>query len=237
MATRADLLSIAALKRAREARQAAAVRPLKGDKGERGESLIGPQGLRGEKGRDGIDGKVIERVIVERPIDVMPDVEKRIEEEVERLERLILTLKGKKSKAGDGPILQMRAFTRPTNITTFELVGNSLRLTFTDGSTLEAPVPFDDYTAVEYLDDQISAGAVLTFTFTQPVQKVWVEMLAANADDVSTARVRVDGVAPDADTGTPLHAGQTQPISAPSTTTVKVLAPSGKTITCYGYRR
>lgn len=116
-----------------------------------------------------------------------------------------------------------------------------LLLTLSDGSTIDAgavPVPFDDYTSVEYLADQVSAGSVLTFSFTGgAVQKVWVEMQAADVDDVDTGRVRVDGGTPTATVGTLLHAGQVQPISSPPTSTVKVLAPAGKVVSVYGYRR
>lgn len=99
-------------------------------------------------------------------------------------------------------------------------------------------MPFDDYSEVEYLSDQASIGGVLTFTFLSgPVQKVWVEIHATGPDDEATGRVRVDGIDPTATVGTLLHVGQAQPISSPPTTTVKVLAPSGRTVSVYGYRR
>lgn len=94
----------------------------------------------------------------------------------------------------------------------------------------------DDFTATEYLDDQVSAGAVLTFAFSAPVQKVWVELVAVNDDDISTGRVRADSADPDADTGTLLVAGRPQPMSI-TTSEVRVLAPVGKKIAVYGYRR
>lgn len=93
----------------------------------------------------------------------------------------------------------------------------------------------EDFDAI-YLDDQVSAGAMLTFTFDADVQKVWVKLLPADADDTSTARVRVDGGDPDSDTGTQIEAGVPQPITA-ETSVVKVLAPAGKTVNVYGYRR
>lgn len=130
----------------------------------------------------------------------------------------------------------------PTLSTVVVNPDNTLTFTFSDGSTIDSTgainVPFDDYSEVEYLADQTSAGTVLTFSFVNgPVQKVWVEMQAADADDTSTGRVRVDGTDPTATVGTLLHAGQVQPISSPPTSTVKVLAPSGKVVSVYGYRR
>lgn len=54
MATRADLLSIAAIKRARRAQSLAAVRPEKGDKGEDGKPGSDGLTVKGEPGEDGI---------------------------------------------------------------------------------------------------------------------------------------------------------------------------------------
>lgn len=239
---RAELVAIAALRQARAARTTA--KP-------------------GKDGKDGQDGVTrVVREVVERPAPPAPVVhgedgvgiaDVKIEQKGANVEFVFRLTNGKTlrrglelpkgrdgsdGKKGDGPILQMRAYTRPTNIANFEAINGVLRLTFTDDSTMEATVPFDDYTDVEYLADQVSAGSVLTFTFAEgPVQKIWVEMLAETPDDASTARLRVDGVDPTATVGTLIHAGQVQPISSPPTTTVKVLAPAGKTITCYGYRR
>lgn len=95
----------------------------------------------------------------------------------------------------------------------------------------------DDYSVVEYLDDQSSTGTVLTFTFSAAVQKAWVMLIAANAEDFTTARVRVDGTAPTATRGSLIYAGQNTPFDVPNGTEVKVLVTSGKTISIYGYRR
>lgn len=123
----------------------------------------------------------------------------------------------------------------------FRVSDGHLLLVLSDTSIIDAgavPVPFDDYTSVEYLADQVSSGSVLTFSFANgPVQKVWVEIQASSADDADTGRVRVDGGTPTFTVGTLLHAGQVQPISSPPTSTVKVLAPAGKTVSVYGYRR
>lgn len=121
---------------------------------------------------------------------------------------------------------------------------NFLRLILSNGSTIDAGeinVPFDDYDSAEYLQDQTNAAptaAVLEFTFEDgPVQKAWVKLLATSPDDSRSIRVRTDGVDPAADTGIPVDAGVPQPISTPATTTVKVLTPSGGTVSVYGFRR
>lgn len=93
-----------------------------------------------------------------------------------------------------------------------------------------------NYSASEVLADQDSTGSVLTFTFASAVDKVVVELHETAADDISTARVRTDGTAPDADTGILIHAGMPHPIPD-NTQTVKVLAANGKTVSVWGYRR
>lgn len=119
---------------------------------------------------------------------------------------------------------------------------NTITFTRSDGSTFTTVgsinVPFDDYSSEEYLEDQTSAGSVLTFNFVDgPVQKVWVMMHAANADDDSIGRARTDGNDPTSTLGTLLTAGAYQPIATATTSVVKVLAPSGKVISVYGLRR
>lgn len=112
-----------------------------------------------------------------------------------------------------------------------------LILTRADGSALDAGValvPFDDYSGSEYLPDQISTGAILTFTFSAPVQQVWIEMTSSN--DADTARVRIDGGDPTGSVGEVIHAGQAQPMTG-TTSAVKVLAPAGTTLTVYARRR
>lgn len=90
------------------------------------------------------------------------------------------------------------------------------------------------------LDDQTNSGgspAVLTFTFSgDPVQRVWVKLLAADASDLSEARVRTDGSNPDADTGQPVGAGLPHPFTV-VTNEVRVYTPAGKTVSVTGYRR
>lgn len=112
-----------------------------------------------------------------------------------------------------------------------------LLLTLGSGNTIDAgavPVPFDDYSGSEYLADQPGTGEVLTFTFSEPVQQVWVEMTSAT--DTDTARVRIDGADPTAAIGTLIHPGQAQPITG-TTTVLKVLAPPDTTLTVWGLRR
>ncbi len=90
-------------------------------------------------------------------------------------------------------------------------------------------VPLDDQTAGT--DDE-----VLTFTFSEPVQRVWVKLLAQSLNDTTQARVRVDGIDPDVDTGHPIDAGLPMPISA-ETSEVLVFTPAGYTVSVTGYRR
>lgn len=97
----------------------------------------------------------------------------------------------------------------------------------------------DDYATVLYLEQQTSSAIapILTFNFGQPVRKVWVRLMAANADDNSTATVRADGGDPTATIGTVIDAGVTFPISTPPTNAIKVLPPVGKTVAVYGHTR
>jgi len=92
------------------------------------------------------------------------------------------------------------------------------------------------YREPAYLDDQTSGGTVLTFTFSEAVDKVWVELHETMVDDEATARVTVDGTTPDSNTGTLIHAGVPHPMTA-SVTTVKVLAADTKVVSVWGYRR
>jgi hypothetical protein len=113
-----------------------------------------------------------------------------------------------------------------------------------EGLTLEQILELIEENTMEdfdqvLVDDQTNSGGapdVLTFTFGADVHKVWVKLLPANAEDTSTARVRVDGGVPDADTGHQIEAGIPQPISA-VTSVVKVYVPAGKSVNVTGYRR
>ncbi len=95
------------------------------------------------------------------------------------------------------------------------------------------------YTATEYLDDQTVGGvaAVLTFTFSAPVDRVTVQLLAVDDTDVSVARVRIDGGAPDADTGAEISAGVPTPYVQDGIAAVKVYAPANYVVAVWGQRR
>jgi hypothetical protein len=104
-----------------------------------------------------------------------------------------------------------------------------------DGILETVPVA-DDYPAGEILADQTGPG-VLTFTFSAPVQTVWVYAVHTT-DPASTAEVRVDpfGGTPSASLGIPVSLGGGFPIPA-VTDEVAVFAPSGVRCTVYGNRR
>lgn len=90
----------------------------------------------------------------------------------------------------------------------------------------------DDFDGGQVLEDQAGAGAVLTFTFSSPVNLVVMESSGA----ALVARADPFGGTPDTDTGIPLR--HETPTYAPViTSSVKVFAPIGTTISVYGYRR
>lgn len=95
----------------------------------------------------------------------------------------------------------------------------------------------DDYQTGEILPDQVGAGSVLTFTFSAPVQNIWVYAVDPS-DLTASGEVRVDpyGGTPSASLGIPVSFGGGFPISA-TTSAVKVFAPSGVRVTVYGNRR
>lgn len=91
----------------------------------------------------------------------------------------------------------------------------------------------DDYQSGECLADQTGAGAVLTFTFTSPVQLVVVD---ANGAATDVARADPFGGTPTASLGVPCRdeAGAYMPVS---TSVVRVFAPVGMIVSVVGYRR
>lgn len=91
----------------------------------------------------------------------------------------------------------------------------------------------DAYTGGEVLPDQAGAGASLTFTFSSPVQLVYV--FARSAAGGSISRADPFGGTPAASAGIPCDDGVPQAIPV-TTSTVKVFAPSGVTVSVWGYR-
>ncbi len=95
-------------------------------------------------------------------------------------------------------------------------------------------MPFDDYASSEYLPEQTSSGAVLTFNFTKTVHQLWVEMSAQ--DSSAVGRIRADGEAPTSTQGIPARDKIPVPITV-TAQTVKVLAPEGAAVNVWGFRR
>lgn len=92
----------------------------------------------------------------------------------------------------------------------------------------------DDYQTGEILADQVGAGGVLTFTFSEPVHMLWINDIGATTTNVS--RADPFGGTPNATTGITVPNGTPTPITV-TTSSVKVYAPTGSTISVYGYRR
>lgn len=95
--------------------------------------------------------------------------------------------------------------------------------------------PPTEYTSGSILADQTGAGAVQTFTFSIPVDFIWVTDIGATTTNVS--RVDPFGGTPAATTGIPVLNGAPTPINVvPANSTVRVYAPVGSTITMHGFR-
>lgn len=85
----------------------------------------------------------------------------------------------------------------------------------------------DTYTTDEALASQAGANAVLTFTFAAPMDLLWVR----SEGGTSFARITGD---PALGAGIYCEDGVPQPITR-RTSTVKVWAPAGATVFCWGY--
>jgi len=82
----------------------------------------------------------------------------------------------------------------------------------------------------EALPDQTSAGAALLFTFSEPVQLVWVLV----GGEVN-GRVDPFGGVPSANSGIPSLGGSPTPITM-SIEQLQVWAPSGAVVSVWGFR-
>jgi hypothetical protein len=80
------------------------------------------------------------------------------------------------------------------------------------------------------LEDQIGAGAVLTFTFSRPVDYVWIVGQGASTD---VARADPFGGTPTATRGIPCF-DETPMAVMITTKVVKVFTPSGMTVSVWG---
>jgi hypothetical protein len=87
----------------------------------------------------------------------------------------------------------------------------------------------EKFTSGQVLADQSGASAVLTFTFAQAMDMVWVSSRGG------VSRADPFGGSPTATLGIYCDDGIPQPLTV-TTTTVKVYAPSGATVTLWGYR-
>ncbi len=111
----------------------------------------------------------------------------------------------------------------------------------TKGSTTPIPFPTalrssrfdtaDAFTAGEVLADQSGAGAVLTFTFAAAQHLIWV---LAQGDGL-VARIDPFGGTPSATAGIPAFHETPVPLTVVATT-IKVYAPTGTTVSVWGYR-
>lgn len=119
---------------------------------------------------------------------------------------------------------------------TFPLPAEQVGLTNSQLRASAVPTS-DDYQTGEILADQIGAGAVLTFTFSAPVQNIWVYAINP-ADLTESGEVRVDpfGGTPSGSFGIPVPFGGGFPIAVTGTV-IKVFAPADIRVTLYGNRR
>lgn len=182
----------------------------KGDKGDRGDP-----GPKGDKGDRGTPGKAGDNGLSAYQLAVAEGFTGTVQE-------WLASLKGDKGEKGS----TVHAWGGGTPSMTPEQVKQLI-------DEALATMAANDFVESEYLPEQTSSGAVLTFTFSAPVQQVWVEMNGADTDE---GRVRVDGGNPEATLGTILRDENAVPIVV-QTSTVKVLAPTGARVNVWGYRR
>lgn len=87
----------------------------------------------------------------------------------------------------------------------------------------------DAFSAGEVLLDQAGADGVLTFSFTQPVDLIWVRSVGG------VSRADPFGGTPTASIGVYCADDEPAPLTV-STDALKVYAPSGATVSVWGYR-
>ncbi len=209
------------------------------------DGLEGPIGLRGEVGKAGMNGA--------DGVDGLNGWTQLLAV-VEDGERRVLKITGWVGGSGDPPVLvgvylgpqgPVRDISDATDIRGPAGQQGRERLVSVGGGgmsqaaviALVESLTMEDFDQVPLPEQTAGVSAeVLTFTFDAEVHKVWVKMIASSADDLSSGRVRTDGVDPDADEGQPIEAGVPQPIAV-VTSEVRVYTPAGKTINVTGYRR
>lgn len=130
----------------------------------------------------------------------------------------------------------------PEQVQTDALTNTELRaspLEVTGSLTIDPPAlqqTADDYQTGEILPDQTGVGGVLIFTFSEPVQNLWVYAIAADPDTQGEVRVDPFGGTPSASLGIPVAFGGITPIPTVATV-VRVFAGNGIRVTVYGNRR
>lgn len=99
--------------------------------------------------------------------------------------------------------------------------------------TVDKVDSYDSYIGGEVLADQAGAGAALTFTFALSVDLIFV--FVKSAGGTSQGRADPFGGTPTASQGIPCEDGAVQPIPVVASS-VKVFAPTGTTVSVWGYR-
>lgn len=144
-----------------------------------------------------------------------------LREVAEALRTLDFRMKGMGRQAYGGGTV---AFSGPVTVANPGLTDTELR-----ASAVQVK---DDYQTGEILADQSGAGAVLTFTFTNQQSMVVVHSVGANL----VSRADPFGGTPSSTLGVRCDDGV--PVYMPvQTSSVKVFAPTGTTVTVYGLRR
>lgn len=106
---------------------------------------------------------------------------------------------------------------------------------FAQGAAGPDPWPTaDSYSTGEALASQSGAGAVLTFTFSSPMDLIWVMSIdLTDSDQISW--MNPFGGTPSNGAGIPCLDRAQQPVTL-TTSSVKVWAPTGTTVAVWGYR-
>lgn len=105
---------------------------------------------------------------------------------------------------------------------------------FASGTDSGEQLVADDLSNSQYLEDKIGDGGVLTFSFSQTVQQIWVYMKAE--DPTEEARVTTNLQNPSSSLGIVLSDQTPTPITV-STDIVRIFAPVGSRISVYGHFR
>jgi len=153
---------------------------------------------------------------------------------VDRLKTLSRQVVASSSGGAGGGSSSVRITNDASNPVPVTMAAGSGGLTNTELRATKVPVK-DAYASGEVLADQVGAGAVLTFTFSSAIDFIWVNDIGATTTNIS--RCDPFGGTPSASLGVAVPNAVPTPIFVtPASTTVKVFAPSGSTISLYGHR-